>query len=92
METIEIMVWFIFILVISLLFFAAFGNSKYSESSIEEYMEGLLNEEKINNCGLYTIPKRIHGIYIGSTQSVKIWECRECFSLWSDKTNLQMVS
>tara|TARA_R100000152_G_C6781287_1_gene215482 strand:+ start:4334 stop:4492 length:159 start_codon:yes stop_codon:yes gene_type:complete len=37
--------WFIFVMIISLLFFAAFGNSKYSESSIEEYMENLIEEE-----------------------------------------------
>ena len=39
MDTVEIMVWIIFVIIISLLFFAAFGNSKYSESSIEEYMQ-----------------------------------------------------
>ena len=48
--------------------------------------------EQCFNCGIHTIPKRIHGIYIGSTDSVKIWECRECNSLWSEKTNLNMVS
>ena len=37
--------WFVFVMIISLLFFAAFGNSKYSESSIEEYMENLIEEE-----------------------------------------------
>ena len=38
--------WFVFIIIISLLFFAAFGNSKYSEDSIEEYMTNLINEEQ----------------------------------------------
>ena len=42
----SIVLWFIFIMAISLLFFAAFGNSKYSESSIEEYMTNLINEEQ----------------------------------------------
>ena len=37
--------WFVFVMIISLLFFAAFGNSKHSESSIEEYMENLIEEE-----------------------------------------------
>ncbi len=46
MDTVEIMVWIIFVIIISLLFFAAFGNSKYSESSIEEYMQKLIDEEK----------------------------------------------
>jgi len=46
MDTVEIMVWIIFVIIISLLFFAAFGNSKYSESSIEEYMQKLIDEER----------------------------------------------
>jgi hypothetical protein len=49
MDTVEIMVWIIFVIIISLLFFAAFGNSKYSESSIEEYMQKLIDEEKRND-------------------------------------------
>ena len=48
MDTIEIIMWILFVLIISLLFFAAFGNSKYSESSIEEYMQKLIEEEKGN--------------------------------------------
>lgn len=34
-------------------------------------------------CGMNTIPKRIIGVYAGSADSIKIWECRECFCLWS---------
>jgi len=49
LDTMEIIVWMLFIIVISLLFFAAFGNSKYTESSIEEYMEKLIDEEKRND-------------------------------------------
>tara|TARA_B100001094_G_C18180400_1_gene800567 strand:- start:455 stop:610 length:156 start_codon:yes stop_codon:yes gene_type:complete len=49
MDTVEIMVWIVFVIIISLLFFAAFGNSKYSESSIEEYMQKLIDEEKRND-------------------------------------------
>jgi hypothetical protein len=48
METMEIIMWILFMIVISLLFFAAFGNSKYSESSIEEYMQKLIDEEQKN--------------------------------------------
>ena len=90
MDTVEIMVWILFIIVISLLFFAAFGNSKYTESSIEEYMgkNAMTLREQCFLCGEYTIPKRIHGVYVGSAKSIKIWECRECKSLWSEKTNL----
>jgi len=45
-STIEIVLWFVFILVISLLFFAAFGSDKVSNQTIEEYMENLINEER----------------------------------------------
>jgi len=38
--------WIVFIIIISLLFFAAFGNSKYTESTIEEYMENLIEDER----------------------------------------------
>ena len=41
----EWVAWTIFVLVISLLFFAAFGGSKYSETNIEEYMDKLIAEE-----------------------------------------------
>tara|TARA_A100001201_G_C4047675_1_gene188700 strand:- start:676 stop:834 length:159 start_codon:yes stop_codon:yes gene_type:complete len=41
--------WIVFIIIISLLFFAAFGNSKYSESSIEEYMENLIEDERVRS-------------------------------------------
>jgi rubredoxin len=37
------------------------------------------------HCGLSTIPKRIIGVYVGSANSIKIWECRECSALWSNK-------
>jgi hypothetical protein len=42
----SIVLWCVFIIVISLLFFAAFGNSKYTEDSIEDYMSNLINEEQ----------------------------------------------
>jgi|TARA_R100000005_G_C4946959_1_gene169066 hypothetical protein len=38
--------WIIFVILVSLLFFAAFGNSKYTEASIDEYMENLINDER----------------------------------------------
>ena len=44
-------------------------------------------------CGLKTIPKRIIGVYVGSADSIKIWECRECFALWANsqhKPNLKV--
>ena len=42
--TVEWILWTMFMLGMSLLFFAAFGGSKYSESSIDEYMEKLENQ------------------------------------------------
>jgi len=48
--TVEWILWTLFMMGMSLLFFAAFGGSKYSESSIDEYMEKLeqqiLDEER----------------------------------------------
>lgn len=38
--------WIVFVILVSLLFFAAFGNSKYTEESIDEYMENLISEER----------------------------------------------
>ena len=46
MDAAEIFAWITFILIVTLLFFAAFGGSDVSESSIEEYMERLVNEDK----------------------------------------------
>jgi len=39
----------VFVIIISLLFFAAFGNSKYTESTIEEYMENLIEDERVRS-------------------------------------------
>jgi hypothetical protein len=44
--TLEVIAWTVFLIIISLLFFAAFGGSKYTEDSIEEYMENLIQEER----------------------------------------------
>jgi len=37
---------------------------------------------KCKKCGKYTIPKRIKGVYIGSNDIIKIWECHLCHNLW----------
>jgi|13_taG_2_1085334.scaffolds.fasta_scaffold09077_6 transposase-like protein len=37
-------------------------------------------------CVLETIPRRVMGFYVGSPNRVQLWECRECKSLWSEKT------
>tara|TARA_R100000008_G_scaffold31259_2_gene17453 strand:+ start:6051 stop:6206 length:156 start_codon:yes stop_codon:yes gene_type:complete len=44
METGEIFGWIVFSIIITLLFFAAFGGSSYDEESIEEYMENIMND------------------------------------------------
>jgi|TARA_R110001583_G_scaffold19953_2_gene77382 hypothetical protein len=46
MESGEVFAWIIFMIVITVLFFAAFGGSEYNEQSIEEYMNKLTSEEK----------------------------------------------
>ena len=46
MTTLEVILWCIFLLTISLLFFAAFGADKVSNQTIEEYMENLVSEEQ----------------------------------------------
>ena len=45
MDTLEVIFWIIFLLTISLLFFAAFGADKISNQTIEEYMDNLITEE-----------------------------------------------
>jgi len=41
-------------------------------------------------CNMQTIPKRVIGVYVGSADSIKVWECRECFGLWSNKTKIKV--
>ena len=44
--TVEAVVWIIFILIVCLLFFAAFGSDKVTNTTIDEYMENLISEEQ----------------------------------------------
>tara|TARA_R110000782_G_scaffold237442_1_gene323937 strand:- start:76 stop:228 length:153 start_codon:yes stop_codon:yes gene_type:complete len=46
MDTAEWFGLFIFLVVLSLLFFAAFGGSNISEQSVEEYIKRLLGESE----------------------------------------------
>ena len=48
MSTAEWFGFVIFLIILSLLFFAAFGGSKLSDSSVEEYMARLIKEGKEN--------------------------------------------
>ena len=45
MDTGEVFGWLIFLIVITLLFFAAFGGQNIREADIEEYMENLLTKK-----------------------------------------------
>jgi len=42
-------------------------------------------------CKMQTIPRRIIGVYVGSANSIKVWECRECYILWSNQTKINKV-
>ena len=44
METGEVFAWIVFMIVITLLFFAAFGQSNITEDTIEEYMENIMDK------------------------------------------------
>jgi Fe2+ transport system protein B len=46
METGEVFAWIIFMIVITLLFFAAFGQSNITEDTIDEYMENIMEKIK----------------------------------------------
>ena len=37
-------------------------------------------------CKEQTLAKRLLGFYVGSTEQVKLWECRSCLGIWSEKT------
>jgi len=38
-------------------------------------------------CKKPSLAKRLQGFYVGSSDQVKLWECRECGGIWSSKTN-----
>ena len=42
----EVFAWIIFLFVISILFFAAFGTSSITEETIQEYMENIMRKIK----------------------------------------------
>ena len=46
METGEVFAWILFMFVITMLFFAAFGQSNITEDTIEEYMENIMEKVK----------------------------------------------
>ncbi len=37
-------------------------------------------------CGSETLAVRLLGFYVGSNKQANLWECRECFGIWSEKT------
>ena len=44
MDTGEVFAWLVFSIVITLLFFAAFGTSQITEDTIEEYMDNIMQK------------------------------------------------
>ena len=46
MESGEVFAWILFLIVITVLFFAAFGGSNITDESIEEYMKRLMQNDK----------------------------------------------
>ena len=46
METGEVFAWIVFMIVITLLFFAAFGQTNITEDTIEDYMENIMEKIK----------------------------------------------
>tara|TARA_R110001606_G_C15202142_1_gene631828 strand:+ start:409 stop:570 length:162 start_codon:yes stop_codon:yes gene_type:complete len=44
MDTIEWIGFFVFLIIIVLLFFAAFGGSQLTDQSVDEYMQRLIKE------------------------------------------------
>lgn len=51
MSTGEGIGWIIFLIVISLLFFAAFGSNNITEKTIEEYIDSLVSDERQQSGG-----------------------------------------
>lgn len=69
MDTLEVMFWIIFLLTISLLFFAAFGADKISNQTIEEYMENLVSEEQ----GSRGTQRTMQELWYGHNTPKNIW-------------------
>tara|TARA_R110000824_G_scaffold170442_1_gene347801 strand:- start:269 stop:427 length:159 start_codon:yes stop_codon:yes gene_type:complete len=46
MGTGEVFAWILFLIVISVLFFAAFGGASVTEDTVEEYIENLMKEDR----------------------------------------------
>ena len=43
-------------------------------------------KQECRYCGEKTVARRLLGFYVGSPEQVKLWECRTCNGIWSDKT------
>ena len=37
-------------------------------------------------CKEATVARRLFGFYVGSVEQIKLWECRACNGIWSQKT------
>lgn len=48
MSTGEVFGWIMFIIFISILFFAAFGSTSITEETVEDYISNLMKDEDMN--------------------------------------------
>jgi hypothetical protein len=46
MQTGEVFAWILFLMIISVLFFAAFGGASVTEDTVEEYIQNLVKEDQ----------------------------------------------
>jgi len=46
-------------------------------------------KQKCPYCKEKTLAKRILGFYVGSSEQVKLWECRSCNGIWSANTKIE---
>ena len=46
MQTGEVFGWILFLMIISVLFFAAFGGASVTEDTVEEYIQNLVKEDQ----------------------------------------------
>mgnify|MGYP003650721914 CR=1 FL=1 len=49
MDTGEVFLWIFFFVIISILFFAAFGSASVTEDSVEDYIANLVKEDSAKN-------------------------------------------
>ena len=43
-------------------------------------------KQECSACKEQTIPLRLMGVYVSSSDSIKIWQCRSCNHIWTFNT------